>query len=321
MTAAAPKHFSVPYLGNKAPYLHLFCSLLGRARVPRFVDMTAGGGSVASHFVHRYGTRSLVLNDVSPYPHLIAEALYGPRHTEAAIKALVEYVQPKPGFVSQSPKLAREFRPDTAAFIDAYCATHRGSSFALLGLAAAITQRAPMYSCFLGTRDMDTATLKREVLRHLRRIERFIMPLPDGVAHWAVDYLNPPEQFFERAAGALVYWDPAWPTPKGRHKTNEQAYGFYAVTLMSVLRQRPQPMPAEYAVGEARFREFMRTTIMRLLARKCRVLVAYQSVDDEIEAVEAALFSGLRIAGRASSNKNATSTLREYLYEVAQEAP
>jgi len=80
-------------------------------------------------------------------------------------------------------------------------------------------------------------------------------------------------------------------------------------------------MPAEYAVGEARFREFMRTTIMRLLARKCRVLVAYQSVDDEIEAVEAALFSGLRIAGRASSNKNATSTLREYLYEVAQEAP
>ncbi len=83
---------------------------------------------------------------------------------------------------------------------------------------------------------------------------------------------------------------------------------------MSILWQRPVPIPDEFKVEEETFYVQMGRTIRRMSENNI-MLVAYQTTPERVGYIKDMLFGGLNISIKHSA-KNATSTLREYLFTV-----
>lgn len=301
----------IRYLGKKSKYLHLFDELLPLLpfeAMPLF-DLTSGSATVALYFREYAGTTSMVLNDISEYPHLVASAFFdGPRVTQERLADGFDFDSVR-GWASVSH--SKDFTRETAAWVDGYCEANADSPLLLVALACVLVQgRFPSLDRVrLSALTPDTIAAEvRAVARRLMRRQHDDVDL----THKRWDYLNLPS-YADEMGGYAVYLDPAWPTqPDDKTISNERAYGLYASTLMSILRQEFVDVPPEYTVDEDKFYELMAQTIERM-GKKNTVFVAYQTVPEHVEFIKEKLFPGRKVK-MAESAKNMSSTLREYLF-------
>lgn len=313
----------INYLGKKAPYVHLFDELMQGGGARRFCDFTSGSQSVPLYMVERRGARELILNDVSSYPRLLAHALFGGKPMPKAHVIRAVYPLHAAGYLFKTDRTRGPWKgmsDEAAVWIDGFCLLNAERPLMLTALSCVLTDGAPRFSQIVGKH---IVSLNPERLRDLtmRRASKLVGRQYGSLLDTSItssDYLDVPftEPPFDDLEGFVCYLDPAWPTQPG-HKTidNKRAYGLYAQTVMSVLLQADQPMPAEYDVTEPDFYAGMRKTIDGCLAAGAMMLVAYQTTEERVEQIRAELFAGL-IVDHAHADKNVSSTLREYLFRV-----
>lgn len=302
----------VPYLGAKSRYLFLFPKILKDAKVERFVDLTAGGGSVGWYF-GRNGAKELLLNDVSVYPQLVARALHEgqvPQRIEERTLAM-----PIRGWGYEH--LTGQFSPPTLAYIDGFCQAHRTEPVFLVAMGAALTRETRFTGWLAEHKTLTGSALREKVEKELRRL-RLLVGKAKALTVTSQNYLDlgPP---YDQVRGAVVYLDPAWPHPKERKTKNaSDAYTFYAVELSSLLLQQSQAAPPQYSVELPEFFAGLARTAKMFLSNGNRFLLAYQAKLVEIDAVIEELTSaGLTEKQRLQATKNPSSTLVEYLSELA----
>jgi hypothetical protein len=310
----------VNYLGKKAKYVGLF-QALGLHQARRFGDFTSGSGTVPLFAVEGLGARDLLLNDASPYARMIAEAFFVRRPLSERSLRIAALTRPVEGYLcslkAAGDRAWKRLPESAAAWVDGYCVGNAEQPLLLLALACVLTRGASRFSMLVG---LHLESLTPRLLREqVTQAALALRPRQYGSLVSAsvldCDYLAPPLREWD-LDGRVMYLDPAWPTQPG-HPTvdNGRAYGLYASLVMSVLAQRALPVPAAYAVSEQDFYRGLRATVEGCLGAGARIFVAYQTTPERLPTIRQHLFAGLRVA-EAFAEKNAASTLCEYLFEV-----
>lgn len=311
------RSLGIPYLGTKLRFLGLFDELLGGTDVNTYADLTIGGGICPAYFVEHFGVRNLILNDASEFSRLIAEALWREdRYDDNEILAACTGIEPIEGAAASHSRSRAAFDRDALKWIDGFCVANQEFPLLLIALAAVITEGATLYSGFFSsraTRTMTPESLAVDVAKKAVRLrERQVQA--DAIVITGFDYLAIPVEV-QRLEGCVVYLDPAWPTQHGKKSSsNVRTYGFWASTVMSILRQEPRRWPPQYEIGLIEFYTGMAETI-RILSERNTVLVAYQTKPDRVEVVKKMIFRDLPTE-EASMEKTSGTHLHEYLFRV-----
>ena len=304
----------IPYVGKKSKYLHMISALLGTSTTKGLIDLTAGSSTVPLFFCEHYNFTHLHLNDVSRWAELVARAYFDDATHPLQIRKQIQATAPLDGYVCLTPNRSL-FSRDAARWIDGFCCLHQANPTLLIALSCVILKGATRFSQIVKkyTLSLSPKQLAEDTERVAIRIaER--RPVTLSSEFTADNYLALPARY-DGYNDWVVYLDPAWPGQLNR-KThgNDRIYGLDASTVMSMLAQDYVPLPDEYSVPAPMFWAGMRNTIERM-AKGNKLLVAYQTNEDEIDEVEGRLFDGLRHQ-MLSADKNASSTLREYLFYV-----
>jgi hypothetical protein len=318
------RSLGIPYIGNKLRATQLFEKMLPEV-VEAYCDLTIGGCTCPIYFAEDRDVDYFVLNDLSEYSRLMAQALLvDPKIKMTECMQAFEF-KPLSGLLSQHSSDVlrgrggpRAFQEATKRFIDGYCVHNANQPIALIALAAELCSGAGLSpGRFFTTRTqaMDPANLFASVWTRLMSLRQRQQALgPACVKITAHDYLDLPSEILG-LVDHVVYLDPAWPSQPGVDvSSNAKIYGFYASTLLSILRQEIRPYPARYDVSDDDFYEGMRATITALCDGNM-MLVAYQSTPDRVGYVKERLFSGDPYC-EMSFPKGGRSDLFEYLFCV-----
>lgn len=318
MAHSPTRALGIPYVGNKWAHMNMFSAALpaGDPKKYSYLDLTFGCG-VCSIFMYEIGCKTFISNDASPYPRLIAEAFLGEKakqYTSAELMGRIQSAGYTRGWAFENT-LKTAIRHRTACSIDALCADNQDHPLILVAIGAVLSQGAMADFRYGFTKHLTPEVFKDLVFKKAMRLNHRVGNACNTKIT-NVNYLNIEDDFGD-LENFVCYLDPAWPAQpeKGRkHSSNERVYGFYAKTLMSILRQRGMPMPEEYDVTLEGCYEGMRKTI-DILREKNTVMIAYQSRPDVVGEVTAELFDGLNYKEYAEQRKSGTK-LWEYLWRV-----
>ena len=293
------KPLKANYLGNKTKHMGLFYRTL-QGDVPKFCDLTSGSNIVPLFFAEHRNTKALVLNDVSEYPRLISEALCCPPIPIGKIAEKIYAIEPRAGWMSNSTlsEAKLPFDQEVKEWIDGAASAWKDDPLLLTSLAFVLTESCTRWAtvgfhvptCRAFTvESLQGRTYKRAAALQRRNISKCDVTI---TCH---NYLNLSKEVAKSLRGFVVYLDAAWPTQASTKTLSiDKTYGFYAGTLMSVLRQRDVALPKEYGTTEDECYEGIRETIRNVVAHGSKFLLAYQSKDKETNyAIETKVLDGL----------------------------